>query len=614
MREQVDALVERVNRGESPGALAHEAGALGMEAALAAAEHLDPAWPARCEALYELIAVAGRSRRMHPELLRLYDPAAWRTFHTEAGRADQKQLGAGLAWPDWPKALAAAAVRAAPEAALDWLLRQAVSAHPEFAHLREVLREWGWWVRVGHERRYAAALDEAASALAASVPVVRDAPTRGALLKFIGDVRASGALPFVRGSLQIESAEVRGEACAALGRLAGGEALETLQAEAREETDPDVLEKLALALQGWPRNAAAGGTLLHLFDRAGDAQVRRAVLYAAAGASWPQRADLIRRAFAAPDEGVLGVALEALVRQPAPELSESLLSLPDAYEAAPPGLVDALGVLGDARAIPHLLRWLARERNAAVRLKLAFALERIGGHDACQAIVRLLAAETDPLAAEHLAGLAGRAAMVEAIPHLMGLAEDATAPLAVRLQAIASFGRFDDPRVREALARLSRQLHGHGDDRGAPGASSMPAEVRERMRVFVAMARLRLGEPGAEAEVQHLFDTGTPGAHLDVLLLLEAARRDHPVILQGLDSVDFIVLLAAVRAAGAADPKKYAGRLRAIRESPFVASMLASGIDSLNLRASLDEAIGAVPASGGTLEGKKAGKDEALGK
>jgi len=66
---------------------------------------------------------------------------------------------------------------------------------------------------------------------------------------------------------------------------------------------------------------------------------------------------------------------------------------------------------------------------------------------------------------------------------------------------------------------------------------------------------------------------------------LAEIKLDSPLIAASLESGDYAVLEAAVRAAAAADPAAYAARLAAIRESPFIMALLHSGLDTGQLEA-----------------------------
>jgi hypothetical protein len=87
------------------------------------------------------------------------------------------------------------------------------------------------------------------------------------------------------------------------------------------------------------------------------------------------------------------------------------------------------------------------------------------------------------------------------------------------------------------------------------------------------------------------FATGSPAVQLTCLLSLAELKQDDRVIEQALHTGDFAVLLGAVKAAGATNPTKYAPHLRALREAPFVAALLTSGLDTWGLPAAFSAAL-----------------------
>ena len=174
-RELLQQLVTQADAGETPFALAQSIGERGITAALVAAELFDERKPLRSQLLLEAIATAGTCRRSHPELLRLYQPAAHELFHTTNGLAGQQRLAVALTWRVWPAALPEAVVRAAPLPLLDWLRAQALSATPALDKLRLLTQPLGNWLRARHERQHTHAFHEAIAALTASPAITRDA-------------------------------------------------------------------------------------------------------------------------------------------------------------------------------------------------------------------------------------------------------------------------------------------------------------------------------------------------------------------------------------------------------------------------------------------------------
>ena len=116
----------------------------GITAAIAAAAFLDEAKPAQAEVLCHVIATAGKCRRMHPEVLRLYQPAAFELFYAPSAAEAQKPLGVGLAWKAWPRSLPDAVIRTAPVPTIAWMKGQAVAADPDLEKLRSLFASLGW--------------------------------------------------------------------------------------------------------------------------------------------------------------------------------------------------------------------------------------------------------------------------------------------------------------------------------------------------------------------------------------------------------------------------------------------------------------------------------------
>jgi hypothetical protein len=616
-RELLEQLITQADAGETPFALAQSIGERGIASALVAAEFLDEQKPQRSQLLLEAIATAGTCRRSHAELLRLYQPAAYELFHTTNGLAGQRRLAVGLSWRHWPAALPEAVVRAAPLPLLDWLLTQAGSTAPALHKLSLLTQPLGSWLRSRHEGQHTHAFHAAIAALTANPAITHDAPTRAAMLRLIADASATGSLEFVLAQLRAPQAEVRVDAVVALGqslnpqshgcgrgcapsgitewnRLAAArtQALTEFVRLAGVEADVAVQAKLAAAAEAWPDEARVGQAMLELFRRTADAGVRRAILFSVAGTRWPQRADIILSAFDTPADGVLGVALQAVSAHPLPVLAPRTLAMLDDFRDAQPMLIDAVGALANPAATPALLRWLASERNVAVRLKLALALERIPGDASARALATMLSCEAEPLLGEHLCRIASRRELPGAAVTLAALAEDRTAPMPVRGQAVWALGRYAEPVARECLTRLRRAPESFFT--AAADQSSGP-EVLEHARLLVALASLRAGEPDAETVVAQRFASGTPADQLTCLLSLAELKRDHPLIAEALGTGDFAVLLGAVKAAGATAPAKYATRLRTLREAPFVAALLGSGLDTWGLPATFATAMGGKP-------------------
>ena len=591
------ALAERVaalgDSGQSAPELHEQAAELGGAAVLACAELLREGAAGRNSLLHAVMASASGGRAWPAEILRHYDPVAWRLFHHGEGRREQERIAGCLRWRVWAPATPEVLVRAAPVPTLEWLGRQALAPAPELERLQLVWKAWGLWVRSGRELQHVGAVRERIAALAGNPAIVGDTPSCAALAKFAGESGAVGALPFLINSLRAgATGEIRGNAAIALGRCGGPGALTALAAQAERENDAGVLVKLASALETWPEETTAGAALEALFVRVPDAAVRRSVMFAAIAARWPQRPALVLRALAVDAGGVAGVALQAVTARSEPGAREAVMSLAVATRSAQPALVDALGALRDARAGEILSRWALAEANPSLLIKLVHALRGVGGAEARAALTRLLKNSLDGLVVEHVILALEELAVGEAVPQLLAFAADRTAPSGVRLQAIRALGAFRRDDVREGLGRLADRVAAEfgGAEEGASARSSREERI-EQARVYLAVARMRMGVVEGAAEVGNVFAQGTATARFVMLQLLGALRIEHPVIREGLSSSDFAVLLAAVNAARRIDPVRYRPELERLASSPFLEALNHSAIDAMNFGEILAEAI-----------------------
>lgn len=588
VRETVARIVNEADAGHDAGSMILPAADLGIQAAIECARRFDPQKPKRNAALLEVIALAAQSRRSHPELLKLYDPDARRLFYSEAGATDQRMIGSALALEIWPAKVPEAMVRAAPLATLDWMHQQAKSEKPRLAELIAIWQTWGFWARAGHERQYLPTLEKAAQELAENRAIRADAPTVAALVRFIGECKARGATPFVVASLTHESPAVRAAAASACARLASDEALTALIKASATENDPAPQQKIAMAFETWANRTEAGDALLALFTRTPHAAVRREALFSAAHATWPRRKELLKLAFEKPVEGVLGAALVALHEKPEPALLPDTLEIAAHTDDAQPALIDALASFADARAAPHLTRWLSKQENSVLKVKLLLALEKCSNHEADAWVLKLAKEDASAMVVEQALGIVGRKQVKGAEDLLLALAGDADAPPQVRVEAIWAMGRFDTPAIRQLLRNLGDQTEKYFH---AGGANQMPEEAIDIARLMAALAEIRLGVPDADARLQKAFDRTTGTGQLTALVMLAQMKRDHPIIPAGLESTDTAIVLGAARAAAAVASEKYLAKLRAIRNGKFIDALLNSGLDSAGLRGALDDAI-----------------------
>ena len=584
---------DAADAGQAAPELPEQAAELGVTVALACLDLLDDAHPLRRKPLHAVIAAATVGRAWPAEILRHYDPAAGRLFYHVEGRRDQERLAACLHWKAWEPATPEVLVRAAPVPALAWLEQQSLAPAPEFDRLLALWKSWGLWVRSGRELQHLDALCHAIAKLSTSPALLRHAAARAALAKFSGECHAVAALPFLCASLGTgETPEIRGNAAIALGRCGGADALTALTRHAAVEQDAAVRVKLAAALESWPEDATAGAALLALFERVPEPAVRRSVLFAAIPGRWPQRSALVLRGLHEDaGGGVAGVALLATAARAEPAARDTVLAFAASARTAQPNLIDALGALRDPQAGAVLSRWALAERNVSLQLKLVQALRAAGGTDARATLVKLLQTSTDGLVVEHIILALEELAVADAVPMLLTLAGDRTAPAGVRLQAIRALGVFPRTEVRDLLARLATRVEA---EFGVveEGASRGAREDRiEQARVYLAIARMRLGAPEASVEIARTFARGTAGVQFITLQLLGALNQDHAVICDGLNSADFAVLLAAVTAARRTNPGSYRAELERLAAGPFIRALGHSGVDALNFEDLLGDAI-----------------------
>jgi hypothetical protein len=76
-----------------------------------------------------------------------------------------------------------------------------------------------------------------------------------------------------------------------------------------------------------------------------------------------------------------------------------------------------------------------------------------------------------------------------------------------------------------------------------------------------------------------------------MLMMFAQLKLDHPVIEEGLRSPEFAIVLAAVNAAGASNPKKYREKLIALQNAPHIRAILEGGLNPVTLEDSLRKAI-----------------------
>jgi len=576
------------DEGEWTGALIREASTRGMAAAIEAAKHVDPEHLKRSQKMLEIIASTGRSRRMPAELLRLYDPDAHRLFYLEAGKSGQDAFIKIFDADDWPPRTPEAAVRAAPDATLAWLDAQTKSDAPRHAEIASLLRVWSQWIAYGNERTQKPAVRSMLQTLSASSTITANDDVLSALLRCAGHCRAEGLTSFASASLDSKKSAVRMAACDALGNMQNREALTRLRAAAGTLKENQEQRTLVTALGNYKESAEAGEAALRLFNQTVDTDVRRDILLVLQRARWPQQQELIRAGIENPEGGVLGAALDAIQGALPKDLQDLVVELASNAKKPWPNLVDALGHMGDRRAVTLITNWLRHEDNIAMRTKMVVALERIGGRAAKLVILELIGSETDESVMQYVLRAAGRLNVEAATKSIVELAQDTSAPSGVRAEAVWTLGHLQTSAARNCLRKLS--AHPQLLLSGAVDEDS--ASELEQARLYVELARLKRGEADAMRSVEALYRESSPVSKLTVLVALGYLEVDHPLIRQGLRSADFPVALGAVRAAHDVDPGKYLAELKAFRDDPFMNVLLDTGLQDVStLKYYVDEGI-----------------------
>ena len=599
-KEVVEELLSRSKAGEWTGNLTNVIARHGMRAAEIAAENFDEA-NGQNEALCKLIARVGRIRKSYLATVQLYDPAAFDVFYTVKGRKIQERIAQGLGWKEWPPSLSAAVVRAAPFAGLVWLNEQSRAEKPNWPQVQALVTEWGRWINDGNERQYVHHVHTVVASFLEHEDLRTHPEAQAVLLSIVSQSRPSGccstqanAAAKLIGMSLLERLEttavtasnssspaVRTQAMKALGRLGSETAEKAFLNRLSEESDSEVLVNAANASSEFKNKEATGNAMLALFAREQDIEVRKAILFAAESADWPQTEALLLKAFEQPGDGLLGVALGlAAEHEMSPDMKAKVLNAGVEYESLTPALIDAIGRVGNEAAAMLLAGRLPDEKNEAVRLKLLLALEKTGTEVARKTFMRLLQEEASPLVMEHLIAIAGRLRLGQASKQLMSLAEDPTAPLMLRSQALWSLGAFNTEEVKDFLKTYEPEL-----PEGIPPESSSQV-----LNQAAALAKFRIHSKDGEPAVQHCYDRASPSDRLSMLMGLAEAGLAHPIIAQSLKSQEFIEVYGAIRAAGTLDKDTYSAELESLEKSILFAAMLSLPLDLLGLPGYFDKA------------------------
>jgi HEAT repeat protein len=243
------------------------------------------------------------------------------------------------------------------------------------------------------------------------------------------------------------------------------------------------------------------------------------------------------------------------------------------------GVAEALGLIGDERAVPALIEALAKDQHPGVRSSAGIALGEIGGPATAAPLVAALK-DSEPSVRSVAAASLGEINETPAVPLLVELLNDSSD--IVRSQAVQALGNL-------------------GDRRAVPALLAAAEDRNQEVRRWAVWELGRIGDPQAlPAVIQALDDRvsdvrltaikalgeiGGPEANLRVLAALEdsdarvrqwaVAGLGNP---RGPDAVPLLVKALSDADKGvrrnAADKLRYAGDSRAIE------SLLAAARDA----------------------------------
>lgn len=594
----IKQLIDASDHAQYDGRVVQAIADRGMATALASMSALEEKMPHRRAMVYEGIGLAGRSRGWHPELLKRYDKDAYRIFYEPQGVAEQERVAACLTWEPWDRTYADALVRVAPVPTLKWLRAQAESAKPSVERVIPIMLAWSVWVRQQREMHYSEDVRTVTAMLFKNEAIRAHSTALTSLVRVAGDCRADATTGTIA-ELLLNSPEVavRSEASAALGKLGGTVARDALIKSLAAEKERIILSRASGSLENWPDDNEVGAAMLSLFERTREPSVRRAILFSAAKGRWKERDAMIEKALASEDGGVVGTGLQAFAAKPAPKSAEAVITIATEARSVQAGLVDAIAAMADPQTTLLLTSWLKKEANPSIMIKIVVGLRANGDARARKALLDVAESSDQAMVVEQ-AILALDALGDEAVvPLAARLAEDRTAPFGVRLQSILALGRFDKPESKDVLGRLRAKIgEAFAELKSEEPVKLASYERYERARLYLAMARVRQGDKAAVQELTGLFDAGTTTTQHYTIFLLGWLKIDHPIISRGLQSGDFSLLLAAVRAATQIDAAKYRAEIERIESAPFLRAIRESGIDSLNFRDVLREALKEPPA------------------
>lgn len=393
----------------------------------------------------------------------------------------------------------------------------------------------------------------------------KDHTVRQAAAEALAGLDDPKAVPALMTALRADQDQrVRAECARAVGNLGGQAVVPELIAVSAKETNATVRARLAATL--------------------GELQDRRSVpllvtwIHAARKESVPPTNGVVVPEIDADefdfgsDAGVASAAATALGNVGGEEAFRALMSQcgTETNEQIQTSLCEALGVIGDPRALPALLAALREE--TASKSSVVEALGNLGDTNAV-AELRPLLGDGDREVRRKTAEALGQIGGPACVPELMRVAEQDYAA-EVRLGACAALGMFGDAQAQEVIIRALPQLGnnrqeavwalGHVGDTNAISTLAGLLDDKERETRFAAAYALAEigGAAAAEAVAAHLEDKDEYARHGKACALAMLGRINSLAgVRAGLRAKElwrrFGAALALLRLGGAVDAKEW---------------------------------------------------------
>jgi HEAT repeat protein/cyclophilin family peptidyl-prolyl cis-trans isomerase len=386
----------------------------------------------------------------------------------------------------------------------------------------------------------------------------RDTAVAGAAAFAAGVLRDSAAVPLLA-DLLVASAQTRrptvaAEAATALGRIATGDARETLRSILeRMHVDPSTPAALAIARDAVLAASAAGGLPPELFARwvhSADAGLRWRAVHALSRLEDPRSIADLAPLVNDPSVLVRGFAVQGLARLPesgeggAMVPPELLRALEDSARFVRVEATRALGTYGTPAAEAALLR-VAEEGRGYEQVLAVEAISRFPGPPTGGTAAALLRLARNPGSHEHVRALAV-SAMVErrAWPDALDLRSLAADPAwRVRAAAATMAARVEPPEI-SVLAGLARDPESRVAVLALEAIAAAPLELARALRP-VLLERLLANDPRVRAaSLRVLSRTAEPSTLPTLLDAFDRARRDD-IPVAALAALDAIAELGA---------------------------------------------------------------------